>query len=408
MKFKSGLITLLVCVSSVLFLGCEGDWTAGGGVESWNARYNWVNFSGVYRKSGTGFLVSNYSSESKETITEVIGDTTEGTGGTPGESASRTETFAIVTNQASANWTLRFPPVKPGSVQVSAPDRTFSDDGEGNLVGNPRGSGSISYESGVLSLVFTIPAPPAGDVVVSYIQQSPAVPGVSSFSSSGRLSKTPITPGSVTISVGSTFVLRDNGAGGLSGSGITGTIDYDTGAWSIDYAAATVPANAVISAIYETFDTSGDGRGSTGVAIHTFTVHQEGNILRITDNFGRLYNGVFGSVRATGGADQDNQATPEVGDTVIGQFEVSGTSAAGRAVTMVGTFQGVVAGGLVLSQRTMSGTWIEDGGKKNGDILGTASPLRIDTSQIPTTTTGTTGTGTTGTGTTTGGTTTTP
>ena len=396
MKFKSGLITLLVCVSSVLFLGCEGDWTAGGGVESWNARYNWVNFSGVYRKSGAGFLVSNYTSEN--TVSEVIGDTTEGTGGTPGETASRSETFALAVDDVVRTWTLRFPPVKPGSVAITAPGITFTDQGDKTIVGSPRGSGTIDYETGALTLNFVL-APGGGSVVVNYIQQSPAVPGVSSFTSSGRLSKTPITPGSVTISVGSTFVLRDNGAGGLSGSGITGTIDYDTGAWSIDYAAATVPANAVISAVYQT--TSGDGRGSTGVAIHTFTVHQEGNILRITDNFGRLYNGVFGSVRATGGADQDNQATPEVGDTVIGQFEVSGSSAAGRAVTMVGTFQGVVSGGLVLSQRTMSGTWIEDGGKKSGDILGTASPLRIDTSQIPTTTTGTTGAGTTTTGTTT-------
>lgn len=66
----------------------------------------------------------------------------------------------------------------------------------------------------------------------------------------GNLAYIPVKPGTVSITTGS-VTATDNGAGALSGSGISsGTIDYTTGAYSITY--ATAPANSVV--ITATYD----------------------------------------------------------------------------------------------------------------------------------------------------------
>ncbi|MCF7837632.1 MAG: hypothetical protein K9N49_03295, partial [Candidatus Marinimicrobia bacterium] len=123
---------------------------------------------------------------------------------------------------------------------------------------------------------------------------------------------------------------------------------------------------------------TGPGSGTTGSPIYSFTVFQEGNLLRITDNNGATYEGNFGSVRTTGGADQ-NDPNPAGGDQIIAQYTARGTSAAGLTISIAGTFQGVVSGGgesFSLGDRRMYGTWIEDGGR-NGDVNGQASPIGI-------------------------------
>lgn len=66
---------------------------------------------------------------------------------------------------------------------------------------------------------------------------------------SGNLNYLPITPGSVVITA-ETVVAKDNGEGVLSGTGVTGTIDYNTGAYTLTY--TTAPADeAPIEAVYE-------------------------------------------------------------------------------------------------------------------------------------------------------------
>jgi hypothetical protein len=86
--------------------------------------------------------------------------------------------------------------------------------------------------------------------------------GAGSRSYSGQLAGTPIAPGGksigsppaaaarVTITVGNTSAV-DDGNGNLSGTGITGTIDYTTGHYSINLAAATV-ADREIRGSYQT------------------------------------------------------------------------------------------------------------------------------------------------------------
>ncbi|MBU1693664.1 MAG: hypothetical protein KKC51_06840 [Verrucomicrobia bacterium] len=383
MKMKACLLALVAFVALTIFIGCEGGWTTGGGVDSWNERYNAVNFSGVYRRAGAGYLVSDYTGVG--TVTEVVGNTSGGQAGgsVPPGPAAKTE-GPIAVNGTTASRTLQFVPIVKGTLNVAAGGLTLTDsDGDGNLTGSPKGFGTIDYSSGFLYMNFegTLIA----NYTVTYIQQAPTTsPGVTNFANSGLLSKPPVVPGSVTLSVGTTYVLRDNGVGGLVGSGITGTIDYKTGAWTIDYGSTVVPQGTDISAAYQSY--GGEGRGTTGLDIFTFTVHHEGQYLRIVDNTGAVYEGRMGSIRSSLG--QDPTEGEAIGGTLIAQFNATGTSKAGYPVTMAGTFQGEVItsteANQVLSSRKMIGTWIESGGK-TGDIVGDAAPITIYSPGQPTT-----------------------
>ena len=195
--------------------------------------------------------------------------------------------------------------------------------------------------------------------------------------------------GSLTIAVGSSYSVRDNGSGGLTGSGLQGTIDYSTGAWTIDFYGNTVPQNTDIIASYNTYKPgteADDKSGTTGKTIYSFVVAQEGENLAITDNNGCSYQGSMGSVRTTSGS--TSGSTPTAGDVIVAQFTATGVSAAGLTVTIAGNFQGVVDAGdndFYLSSRQMLGTWIEDGGQ-TGDVKGTAPSVAISYDSSATTT----------------------
>ena len=191
----------------------------------------------------------------------------------------------------------------------------------------------------------------------------------------------PVIAGTVSVS-GAGFVLVDDGSGGLSGSGKTGTINYDTGAISVNLAPAAADAGAKISATYQY--QPGSSGGSSGNAIFTFTVQQSGNAVTIVDNNGATYSGKISSIKTTGGVSGDEPSTgsptPVNGDTVTASFEVEGRSSSGASVKIVGTFVGVAVVGsdsttgtstLRLSSREMHGTWIEASGQ-TGDIYGVA------------------------------------
>jgi len=239
-----------------------------------------------------------------------------------------------------------------------------------------------------------------GGVLITDYTATPGTPGVTNSVSgehigtgdgsattfSGVLDHHPVVVGTISITAGAFTLTDPDGDGVLSGGGSSGTIDYGTGAWSIDLGGVPLGSGEPIEASYQ-YPVSGSagsgapGPGTSGATIYSFVVHQAGNTLEITDNNGATYEGSLGDVSTTGGVNQDSAVTtPAEGDQVVAQFTAEGISAAGLKVTMAGTFQGVVSkdedDNYYLSNRKMFGTWIEDGGR-TGDINGEASPIPI-------------------------------
>lgn len=270
------------------------DWSAGGEDNAYNSRYNWVNFTGVYRPISGKYVVTDYS---------------DGTPAAPGSPAS---SFQVNTSETVAT-----------------------------------GTGSKTVFSGVVS---------HGTIVA----------------------------GSFTIS-SSGFTLTDDGAGGLSGGGATGTIDYTTGTWSVDFGGFAPDAGSSITASYSyTTTTLAEpgtnailpGPGTTQFELFSFAVSQSGEQITLVDNTGRTYKGKLGSIRTTGNASHDTvddnpAATP--GDIVFAIIDVSGVSPAGLNVRIAGNFQAVVGAGNTLTQKQLMGTWIEEGGR-TGDINAQSGP----------------------------------
>ena len=244
-----------------------------------------------------------------------------------------------------------------------------------------------------------------GGVLVSAFTSGTTTPGTPSITNSvtgesvgigdggtlysGVLNSAPIVPGSLTITAGGSAFI-DDGSGGLSGGVATGSIDYGTGAWSIDMQGFPIDVGVQLRADYSfvVVGTGGSGDagaiGSSGAAIFQFTMFHAGNKIELTDNTGAKYTGKFGKLQTTGGIDATSGGTtgpsPSVGDSAVGEFTAKGVSSAGVSVMIVGTFQGVVsggAGGLFLSNRLMLGSWIEPG--IQGNINGQAAPIGIAT-----------------------------
>lgn len=123
---------------------------------------------------------------------------------------------------------------------------------------------------------------------------------------------------------------------------------------------------------------------ATGPAIRVLTVHQKGQRLTITDNVGGTYKGTISDLRSAMGKMNYNDmnqvgATNAIklanGDVVVATFSASGRSGAGLQVTLTGTFQGeVMNDGQAFAKRTISGTWIEAGGR-GATIYGAAEPI---------------------------------
>lgn len=326
MKMKRLMSVAASAMAVALVLPLAGcDWTSNtdGGFSS---RYNFLNFSGVYRGVNGGLLVTDYSSE------------------------------------------------------ITTPDS----------------EGSVGSTNNV---TFEVLAKGNG----------------SSTKFSGRLDQNNVIRGSISITaVGFTFTDADgNGTLLDSGdSGAFGNINYDTGQWTLDFNNNALANGADIVASYKYFieaepTTPSKGTGSgplgnatsgtTGAKIFAFTVEHFGNRITVIDNNGKEYRGSFGDIRTTSGVNQDNfgsdAQTISAGDSFIGTYSVEGISAAGKKVTMVGTFQGIIQsaieGRATLDDRLMLGTWIEENGR-TGNINGESSPIAIT---IPTTTTTTGGGG---------------
>ncbi|MBL7116083.1 MAG: hypothetical protein ISS35_09985 [Kiritimatiellae bacterium] len=200
------------------------------------------------------------------------------------------------------------------------------------------------------------------------------------FNYSGTLDNKPVKEGSLVINAG-VYTWTDNGDGTLTGTSETvGTINYETGAWTISLVDDIIPGEPTIVAsyLYTSGGTEGqEDPGNTGNKIYSFVVTQSGNILRFVDNNGAVYDGNFFSVEPGGGDD-----TGQTSGIVTGQFEVQGNSSSGARVTITGSFTGTYNAGAAvidpaddsvvvetfsdMSGKAMNGTWIES--SISGDI----------------------------------------
>jgi hypothetical protein len=201
----------------------------------------------------------------------------------------------------------------------------------------------------------------------------------------GTLDNTPVKEGSLTINAG-TFTLTDDGDGTLTGTaGTDGTVDYETGSWSIDLKGQIIADGEIISASYIYTSGGEEGQPDSGTdddAIFSLIVSQTGNLLAITDSNGGSLSGTISSV-SSGGGDSSGLTSGQVTAT----FSAEGTSSGGHAVTLMGTLYGdyvaptveaetgSTTGGGSLNSRVMDGTWIQ--GNDTADVYGTAGSVDI-------------------------------
>jgi hypothetical protein len=208
-----------------------------------------------------------------------------------------------------------------------------------------------------------------------------------------------LVPGSVVIVAGS-HIFTDDGAGILSSSGgLEGTIEYDTGKWSIDLGAGFVAETASIKATYSFYPRASGGvsPGSDGTneaqdypwsGIYSMRIEQLGNHLRIVDGKFGQYEGIITTV-SNGGGDM----TGSTSGNIEAQFEVTGRASDGRAITIVGSFLGGYIAPSVadaattgtgsaygaLQGRILQAIWVEPDGT-TADVVGEAGTVEIDLS----------------------------
>ena len=199
------------------------------------------------------------------------------------------------------------------------------------------------------------------------------------YTYSGSLNNTPVKEGSLSISL-TGYSFNDNGDGTLSGTaGTTGTINYETGSWSLDFKGNPVGDGVQMIAQYVYTSGGEDGQPDSGTddeAIYSLVVSQTGNQLAITDSNGGSLSGTISSV-STGGGDKNGTTSGQVTAT----FSAEGSSGSGQSVKLTGTLygdyvappEGTTSGSL--NDRIMDGTWIQ--GSDTADVYGTAGSVDV-------------------------------
>ena len=319
------LFVAALCAVGVFSTGCE--WESSGSEGSWNDSMSWVNFSGLYRSGSSGRpLVSNFSLSSGGTVDT---GTDDGGSETPSDFTEKPVTTGVADSQAglftTINKTINYNPADNDGWSLKPGSVTV------NFVGGNGAQGSFTDNGG-------------GGLVGTFSQAQ----------------------------------------GGTVYNG-TGSINYDTGAWSLSLEASFLgPANIsygytillpvadadeVVTPVDEEADDGSDEPPTSGDWVYTLQIAQTGNRLSFTDNRGFVWEGALSSVTTPGG--DDTGRSP--GD-VVGTFEVKGVTDARYKIT--GTFsgaylvetpeEGVQYG--VLTTRRIQGVWMEPSG--NGDLYG--------------------------------------
>ena len=147
---RSAILGSLAVVCAGL-VGCEWESTS----DSYNSRYNFVNFSGVYRGVNGGLLVTDYSSEVATPAGEgAVASTNNITGETTATCNGSDTVYAGRLDQNN---------VVPGTLSITGGGFTFSDvDADGNLESTGGAFGFINYSTGQWSVDFNGVAPADG------------------------------------------------------------------------------------------------------------------------------------------------------------------------------------------------------------------------------------------------------
>ena len=218
----------------------------------------------------------------------------------------------------------------------------------------------------------------------------------SAGSTSGTLSKAPVA-GSVSITAKGTktvanpdyrpgrggeasltenwsVTFADNGQGALvsdnSTYGDTGSINYNTGTWSIKLAGIS-PSSVVATYTFAVQGSAGANpsakSSSANVMIYSFNVVQAGNKLTITDSTGTVYSG-----NITG-------ASVPSDTTQSGNIRMSFEASAANGTKLTGAFNGDwsgtgTAGQGTLSNRLMEGTYV---GKTSASIYAISGSVSL-------------------------------
>ena len=279
-----------------------------------------------------------------------------------------------------------------------------------NFSGLYRGAGgAVVREFGATGSLTTGQVGDGNMVVVNNENQGSAPSGATELN--GVLGNRPgIVPGSVTISLnppsptGSAGSVTDNGSGVLAGTfnlvgvdpsterPMTGTINYDTGAWTLTLTSPGLLTTANIRASYAYDGSIGIGGGGStggggvdvvGGTVNSIQVEQLGNKLTFRTSSGHVLTGQLSVVTLPGG-DQTGRSAGDVSAT----YEVQG-DIDGQRVKISGTFSGVYVppGDVqfsnpeapiiygIMSNRILQGIWMQPNG--TADVYAVAPQLSV-------------------------------
>lgn len=124
----------------------------------------YVDAGDLFRITGENvfYQVASVNSATRLTLSGRYSSTSDET--------NRANEYVASTNAASLayNMTLDYTPVIQNSVNISASNEVFTDDGAGTLTGDGGGSGTVSYDDGSVAITLNATAGMSADFVASY------------------------------------------------------------------------------------------------------------------------------------------------------------------------------------------------------------------------------------------------
>ena len=258
------------------------------------------------------------------------------------------------------------------------------------------------------------PGPGLGIPIVVNNENGGTAPAFQTIITGALVNRPGIVDGSVTIVFnptvpnGSSGSFTDSG-GVLTGSvnlvgpddttaqPATGTINYDTGAWTLNLTSpgllseCAIRANYVYNAevVQEPTEPEPDPSDPSNPwdDIYTMRVDQLGNKLSFIDSKNGRYEGVLTGVSNTGG-----DSTGQTGGQIEALFEVNGNTSDGRPITITGSFTGLyIAAGEdsdsttesasttgFLNNRVVQAMWVEQNDGSTAEMVGQAIAISVE------------------------------